>query len=92
MYIYRPHRGSLADSMAEAKEFDTKEEMFDYIVATQGSCLGGNRFDVEDLVIDDKVVADHRIGWFDTRYVCTKRWEDDVWDVPQCIGMCATNY
>lgn len=27
MIIYRPHRGGLAEAMAEAKEFETEEEM-----------------------------------------------------------------
>ena len=92
MYIYRPHRGLLADAMKESKEFNTKEEMFNYIVETQGNFLGQRCFGVEDLIIKDNPVVDHRIGWLDTRYVCTKRWGDEVYAVPQCIGMCATNY
>ena len=32
MIIYRPHRGSLADAMAEAKEFNNEQEMKEYIV------------------------------------------------------------
>ena len=27
MIIYRPHRGSLSDALAKAKEFETEEEM-----------------------------------------------------------------
>ena len=27
MVIYRPHKGSLADALAEAEEFQTEEEM-----------------------------------------------------------------
>jgi hypothetical protein len=45
MYIYRPHRGGLAESMSEAKEFNTKEEMFAHIVATQGSFGNCRLFD-----------------------------------------------
>lgn len=32
MIIYRPHRGSLEKSLAEAKEFETEEEMKYYIM------------------------------------------------------------
>jgi len=39
---------------------------------------------------------DNRSGWKDTRYVCTKRFGDKdnikLYGVPQCIGMCATDY
>lgn len=86
-YIFRPHRSTLNEAMAEAKVFDTKEEMFDYIVV----CWKG-LFDVSDLVIDDEESPDNRIGWLDERYVCTKRFGDKINDVPQCIGMCATKF
>ena len=86
-YIFRPHRSTLNEAMAEAKVFDTKEEMFNYIVA----CWKG-LFDVSDLVIDDEESPDNRIGWLDEHYVCTKRFGDKINDVPQCIGMCATKF
>lgn len=86
-YIFRPHRSTLNEAIAEAKVFDTKEEMFDYIVA----CWKG-LFDVSDLVIDDEESPDDRIGWLDEHYVCTKRFGDKINDVPQCIGMCATKF
>lgn len=69
------------------KVFDTKEEMFDYIV----TCWKG-LFDVSDLVIDDEESPNNRIGWLDEHYVCTKRFGDKINDVPQCIGMCATKF
>lgn len=31
MIIYRPHKGGLAEAMAEAKEFETEEEMKQHI-------------------------------------------------------------
>ena len=92
MYIYRPHRGGLAESMSEAKEFNTKEEMFAHIVATQGNFGNYSLFDAEDLVIENSSISDSRIGWFDTRYVCTKRYGDKYYSTPQCVGMCATQY
>ena len=95
MYIYRPHRELLADSLKDAKEFNTKEDMFLYIANTQGS-FGNfekfNLFGVEDFVIGSSSVSDSRTGWLDTRYVCTKRYGDVYYDTPQCVGMCATQY
>lgn len=32
MVKYRPHRGSLNESMDEAKEFDAIDQMYDYIL------------------------------------------------------------
>jgi len=91
MIIYRPHKGSLVDAMAEAKEFNNEQEMKEYIVK-----YWDNYLSLDDIVIDDNPINDDRIGWKDTRYVCTKRLgEDDYmkkYGYPQCIGMCATNY
>lgn len=78
--------------MSEAKEFNTKEEMFAHIVATQGNFGNHSLFNAEDLVIGSSSISDSRIGWFDTRYVCTKRYGDKHYSIPQCIGMCATQY
>lgn len=49
-------------------------------------------FDLWDIVIDSETFDDDRCGWHDTRYVCVKRMGEEVYDVPQCIGMCATDY
>ncbi|WP_297419735.1 hypothetical protein [Clostridium sp.] len=91
MIIYRPHRRDLADAMAEAKEFDTVEEMKEYIVKQWR-----NQFDISDVVLGNETIDDDRIGWKDTKYVCIKRLgkEDYMkkYKSPQCVGMCATNY
>lgn len=97
MIIYRPHRGSLADALAEAKEFETEEEMKQYIFEYYKNLLPGlTAFRIDDIVIDDDIVNDDRCGWHDTRYVCVKRmYEDDYMEMycsPQCIGFCATDY
>lgn len=88
MYIFRPHRYFLADAMAEAKEFNTKEEMFAYIIEHHSH----NQFDISDLVIGKLVFPDDRVNWHDTRHVCTKRFGNKKYETPQCIGMCATKY
>ena len=114
MIIYRPHRGRLAESLAEAKEFETEEEMKYHIMRQYRDYAGGMLkmehnyidvnprdipryidnplFDLEDIVIGNDVSDDERCGWHDTRYVCVKRMGKDIYDCPQCIGMCATDY
>ena len=91
MIIYRPQRGLLAEAMAEAKEFNNENEMKEYIVKEWDGY-----FSIEDIVIADEEYNDTRIGWQDTKYVCTKRFgnQDNIilYDCPQCIGMCATKY
>jgi len=99
MIIFRPHRGGLAESMAEAKEFDTVEEMKEHIVRLWHKGWGGleELFTADDIVInEDSAVNDNRIGWEDSMYVCVKRMGHEDYmkkhGVPQCIGMCATKY
>lgn len=102
MIIYRPHRGGLAEAMAEAQEFETEEEMKRYIYEehkTLNRELGFSDapFEIEDIVIDkDNPHEDNRIGWNDAMYVCVKRYGNEnyikKYGTPQCIGMCATDY
>ena len=90
--IFRPQRYTLDEAMAEAKEFNSVEEMKKYVVELH-SVVKGPKFSIDDVVIDeDSVVNDGRNGWQDTMYVCVKRYGNKVYDVPQCIGMCATKY
>ena len=77
--------------MAEKKEFESEYAMKKYIVEQWY-----NMFSIEDIVLSEEIMNDERIGWEDTRYVCTKRLgnEDYIekYGVPQCIGMCATKF
>lgn len=92
MIIFRPQRGKLADSMNEAIRFKDEDEMKRYIVELYRRPNGMKTFNVEDIVLDDKVFNDQRIGWEDSRYVCIKKFGRDIYDIPQCIGMCATKF
>lgn len=98
MIIYRPHRGGIGESMAEAQEFETELEMKKFIVEYWNNNRSGNQilFSLEDLVIANESINDERIGWEDSRYVSTKRMGDidymKQYGVPQCIGMCASIY
>jgi len=87
--IYRPHRGSFVDAMADARVFGDEEEMKKYICA-QWEMDGVRMFDKEDIVIKDEAINDYRNGWEDTRYVCIKRFGLQEHLIPACIGMCAT--
>lgn len=91
MIIYRPHRGRLNDAMAEAKEFNSEQEMKEYIVEQWGGYVS-----FDDIVIIGDSHNDDRIGWRDVRYICAKRFgkQDNIvkYGFPQCIGMCATDY
>lgn len=102
MIIYRPHRNGLAESLAEAKEFETEEEMKEYIFNYHKNFFNSigrddAPFDIGDIVIDkSNSYKDDRCGWNDTMYVCVKRYGKDIfmekYGTPQCIGVCATNY
>lgn len=96
MVIYRPHRGGLAEAMAEAREFENFEEMKQYIYDDAEVFNGEKAFEIEDIVVSDELREDWRIGWKDSRYVCVKRYFSDdfmkLYGVPQCIGQCATDY
>ena len=102
MVIFRHHKGSLADSMATAVEFNNFDELKAYIVEYYKNFykeLGYKKepIGLEDIVIEeDGKHDDKRTGWHDTMYVCVKRlWNEDYmkeYNCPQCIGMCATDY
>ena len=101
MIIFRPHRMGIdiGEAMAEAKEFNTVEEMKEHIVKRWHEGWGGPEelFTADDIVINEEsAVNDDRIGWEDSMYVCVKRMGDEDYmkkhGIPQCIGMCATKY
>lgn len=89
--IYRPHKGSIDESMQQAKEFLSEQEMKEFIVNDWN-----NLFDVDDIVINEESHEDRRIGWRNVRMVTTKRMGDQdniaLYGCPQAIGYCATDY
>lgn len=97
MIIYRPHRGGLKESLAEAKEFESIEEMKAYIVKDWAEMYANigfpcAPFEADDIVLGEESKDDSRCGWHDTRYVCVKRMGKEIYSCPQCIGHCATDY
>lgn len=84
MINFRPHRGSLKDSMNEVKVYDSKDDMFNDIVSSWNGSIA-----YEDLSVSKNYGKDKRIDWKETRYVCTSRVGDEEFNTPQCIGMCS---
>lgn len=92
MYIARLHKGGLVEAMETAREFETELEMKQWFVEQHEDA-----FDLDDVVVDiGSTTDDPRIGWHNTMYVCVKRYGNEnfmeKYGVPQCIGMCATDY
>ena len=88
MIKYRPHRAYLDESMELAKEFDSLDQMYDYIVK-EWNAIENNLFFFFFLSVSKDSYKDDRIDWKETRYVCTRRMGKDLYDTPQCIGMCS---
>ena len=83
MIKYRPHRGSLDKSLERMKTFDDIADMLKYISEEHH-----HLFAPEDIVISQSYGSDDRIGWNSWRYVCVRRYDNEHYDIPQCIGMC----
>ena len=78
---YRPHRGTLEESMKECREFNSLAGVFEYAASEWGI----KRFDLTIKYICD----DNRIGWCPTYYICTDTFDGfEQLDYSQCIGMC----
>ena len=92
-FLYRPHRGTLADAMEEVKEFDTYEEMLDYIQKEHK--IGKNfAFNKEEIRIA-YYGYDSRIDW-ETYIVTVDRYFNDDYlkkhHYPQAIGFMTFKY
>lgn len=92
MIKYRPHKGGLHESMAEAREFRSVDEMKDYIYDQWNGGLEKEFFSREDIVIGEPMGNDDRISWKNVRHICVKRFgnEDymEKYGTPQCIAWC----
>lgn len=87
MIRYRPQRGGLDEAMAEAREFNTIDEMKQYVWYRWNSFTDGRElFSAEDIVIGEILGDDNRIGWKNVRHVCVKRMGAQIYPTPQCIG------
>lgn len=85
--LYRPHRGGLAEAMAEKKEFATLKEMFEYIVENDRLDENIPLYSMEDLCIS-YYCYDERIDW-ETYIICDCREKNcKEYGTPQAIGFC----
>ena len=87
MIKYRPHKGMLSESTKGEMEFDTIDQMYDYLLEYWNYL--DKIFEREDLSVTKDFGRDERINWKELRYVCTKRFGKDIYDAPQCIGYCS---
>lgn len=97
MIIYRPEKELLADSMVEAVEFKSANDMIKHIVKVANSTSSGKEnLSENDIIITSVAKRDPRAGWWDSMNVCTKRYgEEDYMEThgaPKLIGVCATTY
>lgn len=83
MIKYRPNRGDLRESMNAFRTYETIEDMLKMVAHEN---FGD--FNPEDISISESYGEDYRIGWKSWRYVCTKRYGKEKYEIPQCIGMC----
>ena len=67
MYLLRPHRGSLSDSMADLKTFETKEDMMGYVAEDLKHWIHGGTFTITVERYNDS--RDERIDWDTTDVV-----------------------
>lgn len=93
MIAYRPHRGSLADAMKEAKTFLNEWQMKRYVANNWNLAIGRKVLDPEDIIIDSESTDDDRVGWKNVHMVCAARIGNEdymkKYGNPQCIGYCA---
>ena len=76
---------SIYDALDEIKEFETVEEMKEYLCNLPNRLI---KINANEIVIDDRFsYEDKRLGWQDTRYVCLKQDDEE-----RVIGYCATKY
>lgn len=93
MIAYRPHRGSLADAMKEARTFLNECQMKRYVANNWNLAIGRKVLDPEDIIIDSESTDDDRVGWKNVHMVCAARIGNEDYmkryGNPQCIGYCA---
>lgn len=72
MVYYRPHRGSLPDAMRESKEFESTEDMLNYICDKHNSFVDWFQITPEEIYIKE-YGDDYRVGWENCFICCFER-------------------
>ena len=63
------------------------DEMYDFIISEWSQF--GAVFSKEDLCVSEDTGKDYRINWKESRYVGVKRIGTQIFEKPQCIGICS---
>jgi len=69
MILHRPHRGSLAESMKEAREFTSLKECIETLIKEHNELCPVFNVTMEDIVIAP-YGSDDRVGWDDMFMIC----------------------
>ena len=92
MIKYRPNRSSLAESIAEIKEFNSVDELKSYVIADWHRNFPMKFFTSDDIIIGDVQGNDGRFGWKNVRQVSVKRIGSEdyikMYGCPYCLGWC----
>jgi len=72
MVIYRPHRSTLVDAMALAKEFETTETMIEHVCEEHNSRCDWFQITPEEIYIHP-YGSDERVGWHNCFILCYER-------------------
>lgn len=86
MVKYRPNKGILIESTKDEMEFDTIDQMYNYLLEYWN--YWDSMFDRSDLFVTKDYGKDDRSDWEELRYVCTNRFLNK-YDIPKCIGYCS---
>lgn len=73
MIMFRPHRGSLQRAMQEAKEFDSIDEMLQYICKEHNYHFPFFTIKPSDIYIEDTGYSDERVKWHNMFYLIFER-------------------
>ena len=82
MYIYRPHRPTLAEAMEHAAIYEDYDLMVAAIVEDSAYLTGEPLFSAEDVSLGPVIGPDDRIGWQDCRHVLVSCFAEAVYTSP----------
>ena len=94
MIKYRPHHDETVRTTTETKEFETIEQMKEYVQEYWNDwiiSLDGKEpklFAIEDIVISEVSKDESQAGWKNVRRVGVKRMGPYTYDPPTTVGWC----
>ncbi len=62
MVIYRPNRGMLSEAMKQAREFDSRESMLEYVCQEHNKEFSWFQITPEEIYLEN-YGTDERVGW-----------------------------